>query len=263
MAERSITFWYGRAEDGYESRYPLTVRGAYDLSDAWDQSMLMKHAAQDYHSNHDGWEASWPCTFALAASEDGPEVARFTIDRDVEPVFYVKRDPGVDVPAVIDRALLELAAKNGNAAAVDKLAAGVMVLGEGQPVAYRVRFKHQSNPPGAWRYFAFDPATFNPAAMRKDEEFQFLGEVPSPYGVDVPVAPLPYSLWPKLATDAYEALERHLASGPSFPLGLLIQLRAGIAGRAVEFPAGVSGTDGKGVAPAASAGFSGISGDES
>ncbi len=95
MADRTVTFWYGRAEDGYESRHELTVRGAYDLSDDFDLSMLVKDAARDYHSNHDGWEASWPCVLTLAATKEGPELARFTVDCDVEPVFYARRTAGV------------------------------------------------------------------------------------------------------------------------------------------------------------------------
>lgn len=93
MADRSITFWYGRAEEGYSSRYQVTVRGAYDLTDESDQVSLAEEAADDYHSNHDGWEASWPITFALAATEDGPEVARFEIERETRPEFHACRVP--------------------------------------------------------------------------------------------------------------------------------------------------------------------------
>jgi hypothetical protein len=67
--------------------------------------------------------------------------------------------------------------------------------------------------------------------------------VPAP-GVPVTAAPLPFSEWPKLATDAYDALERHLMNGPSFPLGLLYQLRVGIAGRLVDGTPGVGTPDG-------------------
>jgi hypothetical protein len=46
-------------------------------------------------------------------------------DDETLRAFDVPRPAGVDVPAVIDMALLEFAAKNGSAAAIDKLAAGV------------------------------------------------------------------------------------------------------------------------------------------
>ena len=91
MTAPSTTFWYGRVDPGYVNRYELTVEGRYDLADKFDLASLAKRAADDYHSNHDGWEASWPISFAITTSEDGDELARFEIERDVEPVFYVRR----------------------------------------------------------------------------------------------------------------------------------------------------------------------------
>jgi hypothetical protein len=47
-----------------------------------------QEAAGDYHHAHDGWEANWPLEFALHETENGPEIARFEVHREVEPVFY-------------------------------------------------------------------------------------------------------------------------------------------------------------------------------
>lgn len=44
-------------------------------------------AASDYHSNHDGWESHWPLTFVIYESEAGPELARFSVDREAAPQF--------------------------------------------------------------------------------------------------------------------------------------------------------------------------------
>ncbi|MGY6251520.1 hypothetical protein ACXIUS_28985 [Bosea thiooxidans] len=42
--------------------------------------------AEDYHHNHDGWEASWP--LELRIYKDAAEVARFSVEREIQPVFY-------------------------------------------------------------------------------------------------------------------------------------------------------------------------------
>ena len=98
-ADRKTTFWYGRVDSGHTYRYELTVSGSYDLTDESDQETLIEEAADDYHSNRDGWEASWPCAFALAATKDGPEMARFEVDRETRPEFHAMRIAGVSLSA--------------------------------------------------------------------------------------------------------------------------------------------------------------------
>jgi hypothetical protein len=93
--DKRTTFWYGRVDPGYTYRYKMSARGALDLAVASDQETMIDEAAHDYHSNHDGWEARWPLTLALFADEAGPELARFTVERDVEPVFTAYPAPGV------------------------------------------------------------------------------------------------------------------------------------------------------------------------
>ncbi len=46
----------------------------------------VQECANDYYFNHDGWESTWPMTFALKGSKDG-EIKRFEVDRDYDPVF--------------------------------------------------------------------------------------------------------------------------------------------------------------------------------
>lgn len=48
---------------------------------------LAKTAADDFHSNHDGWECSWPLEFVILR-EDGSEVGTYSVEREAEPVFY-------------------------------------------------------------------------------------------------------------------------------------------------------------------------------
>ena len=63
-------------------------------------------------------------------------------------------------------------------------------------------------------------------------------ERPQPPTPGVPALPgrLPFDQWPQSARGAYEALEKHLEKGPSFPLALLAQIR-------VQLSAGVKTGD--------------------
>jgi hypothetical protein len=48
-------------------------------------------AAEDYYSNHDGWEAKWPLTFTIYESEEGLEVAAFDVEMEAVPQFTASR----------------------------------------------------------------------------------------------------------------------------------------------------------------------------
>lgn len=79
-------FWYLAVEDLSDYRYEATCNSA-------DRELQAEIAAEDYHGNHDGWEARWPRTFVLFDSPDGPEVARFTVEREYDPQFYATELP--------------------------------------------------------------------------------------------------------------------------------------------------------------------------
>jgi hypothetical protein len=59
-----------------------------NLPDGWGDT-LAAEAAEDYHSNHDGWESSWPLEITVA-DIDGKVIGTFSVDRDVEPVFSAR-----------------------------------------------------------------------------------------------------------------------------------------------------------------------------
>ena len=62
----------------------------YEMNAAGDSfdKYVAEECAQDYHDNHDGWELqSWPYTFSLRETEDGPVGARFAVDREAVPSF--------------------------------------------------------------------------------------------------------------------------------------------------------------------------------
>ena len=54
--------------------------------DRWDR-WTAQEAAEDYHNNHDGWEAIWPLTFVIL-DDGGNEKARYSVEREYDPVFY-------------------------------------------------------------------------------------------------------------------------------------------------------------------------------
>lgn len=80
-----MTVHYAGYEDGF--RYALTSELASDLDSGGDLEWLAEEAAADFHSNHDGWEGAWPRTITLYGSKTGPELGRFTVDREYEPSF--------------------------------------------------------------------------------------------------------------------------------------------------------------------------------
>ncbi len=76
------TVWYRCLTHCEESFY--VFRAIHDDFDRW----MAQEAASDYHNGHDGWEANWPLEFSLHETEGGPELARFEVQREAEPVFY-------------------------------------------------------------------------------------------------------------------------------------------------------------------------------
>lgn len=76
------TIWYRCLTHSEKSFHELQT-----TQDGFDRWMAQEVAA-DYHSNHDGWEANWPLEFALHETEGGPEMGRFEVEREAEPVFY-------------------------------------------------------------------------------------------------------------------------------------------------------------------------------
>jgi hypothetical protein len=46
---------------------------------------VAEDCADDYHRNHDGWEAAWPMKFHV--SVDGKKLGTFEVDREALPHF--------------------------------------------------------------------------------------------------------------------------------------------------------------------------------
>lgn len=43
--------------------------------------------AEDFHSNHDGWECSWPLELEVLSGSGGPAIGRFEIECENVPSF--------------------------------------------------------------------------------------------------------------------------------------------------------------------------------
>lgn len=70
MAEQKH-IWYAVGDD-WESRYRL--KWVYGFSVHGELEIAAEDAADDYHNRHDGWEATWPLTFAIFQTT-GPRLA--------------------------------------------------------------------------------------------------------------------------------------------------------------------------------------------
>lgn len=82
---------YAVYENGY--RHELPGQADYDAEyhTGGGLEFVAEEAAADYHSNHDGWESQWPQTIRLYDGKTGPEIGRFTVEREYEPSFSANK----------------------------------------------------------------------------------------------------------------------------------------------------------------------------
>mgnify|MGYP003393841473 CR=1 FL=1 len=60
-------------------------------SEDWDlDEFAAGQCADDYHSNHDGWECTWPILIFLAEKEDSTDWKRFLVEREYSAEFYAR-----------------------------------------------------------------------------------------------------------------------------------------------------------------------------
>lgn len=70
--------------DGFDDAYAM--KGNFYLEDNWELEMAAQDCAQNFWTNHDGWECSWPLNFTLY-SPDGKTLGTFEIEQEYDPVF--------------------------------------------------------------------------------------------------------------------------------------------------------------------------------
>lgn len=83
--------WYSSSDCEEPSRYELALPRGYHIMNKTDQGKLAELCADDFHSNHDGWESRWPRDITIYETEEGPPIASFEVDREAIPHFYVHR----------------------------------------------------------------------------------------------------------------------------------------------------------------------------
>ncbi len=83
----STTLFYNAYDDESGRRHEVTLMEDLDLADGDWHPYIAEQCADDWHSNHDGFEARWPRVFVLYADKTGPAVARFKVDRETVPQF--------------------------------------------------------------------------------------------------------------------------------------------------------------------------------
>ena len=67
----------------------ISREAAFELeSTETDPLALAEEVAEDYHSNHDGWESRWPIEFSIELSDGTTRL--FVIDREMTPCFNAR-----------------------------------------------------------------------------------------------------------------------------------------------------------------------------
>lgn len=79
---------YAVEDHGMEFEDSWCIDTVWDLDDGLDY--IAEECAQDYHQNHDGWEAHWPVTFVMWDAQ-GKELGTCEVYRESEPVFQAAR----------------------------------------------------------------------------------------------------------------------------------------------------------------------------
>lgn len=63
---------------------------ATEFGSRWGKDSLRwvaQDAAEEHHSEHDGWEHNWPLLFVIL-DENGDELGRFNVERETRPEFH-------------------------------------------------------------------------------------------------------------------------------------------------------------------------------
>ena len=77
------TFYYSINEDTDQCFKVVSHWESIENAGAY----LAEEAAEDYHDNHDGWEATWPLIINLHETENGQIIKSFDVDRETVPQF--------------------------------------------------------------------------------------------------------------------------------------------------------------------------------
>ena len=68
----------------------ITIPGSEGTDATSGLLWAAEDAAEDHHTNHDGWECSWPLAFVILDDELN-ELGRFSVDREMLPQFHATK----------------------------------------------------------------------------------------------------------------------------------------------------------------------------
>lgn len=74
---------------GIKFAHHLDPQDVDESTDDWEYELMVQDAAEDYWSNHDGWESHWPLNIELFV--DGNSVGVFEVVMETEPTFSASK----------------------------------------------------------------------------------------------------------------------------------------------------------------------------
>jgi hypothetical protein len=70
--------------------YTTTIPKAWTTpDDDFTKKWIAESVADDYHTNHDGWDSPWPVTFEIEYA-DGAPVGTYEVNREAIPEFHAR-----------------------------------------------------------------------------------------------------------------------------------------------------------------------------
>lgn len=86
MTTKTKRWSYQHADVGDDHWFTLEVPDHFTVEHA---EWTAEDAAEDYHSNHDGWEYKWPLTFRIR-DENGRDLGEWEVSMEMVPSFSAR-----------------------------------------------------------------------------------------------------------------------------------------------------------------------------
>lgn len=87
MSKKTMTVQYCEGETFNEDgAFSLDVAYMFDF----DWEYVAETCAEDFRSNHDGWDCTWPLTFVIKI---GDEIRAFSVELEFDPVYFAVELP--------------------------------------------------------------------------------------------------------------------------------------------------------------------------
>lgn len=90
MGKQPRTYRYYLPECGQGPADAIEFKSDWDGSEEFHATWIAEDAAEQNHSENDGWEASWPRVFGIL-KDDGTPLGMFEVDREAVPQFHAAK----------------------------------------------------------------------------------------------------------------------------------------------------------------------------